>query len=121
MVVTETGAGRSQLVVPADVERLSEVRGFVREVVGELGGSNRDAEDLVQAVDEATCNVMLHGYGGKPGEIEVEAAWRDHRIEIRILDRAPVRCASWRPVAASRSALRMSRSGGTNSQPNTSV
>lgn len=80
---------KRQLVVPVDVERLGEVRSFVREVVADFGGSKRDAEDLVQAVDEATCNVMIHGYRGKAGEIELEAERRDDRIEIRILDRAP--------------------------------
>lgn len=74
----------------AEVDRLAQVREFVRETVAKLGGSKRAAEDLVQAVDEATCNVMLHGYGGEPGEIEVEARLRDGSIEIRILDRAPV-------------------------------
>src|SRR5262245_33567613 len=74
----------------ADVDRLAEVRAFVRESVDAFGGSKRDAEDLVQAVDEVTCNVLLHGYEGGPGEIEVEAAVRDGAIEIRILDRAPV-------------------------------
>ena len=74
----------------ADVERLAEVRAFVRETVDAYGGSKRAAEDLVQAVDEVTCNVMLHGYAGTPGEIEVEAALRGEAIEFRILDRAPV-------------------------------
>ena len=78
------------LKIPSDVERLAEVRTFVREAVASVGGSQRAAEDLVQAVDEVTCNVMLHGYAGKPGEIELEAGVRDGRIEIRILDRAPV-------------------------------
>ena len=82
-------AGR-RIQVPADAERLAEVRTFVRDAVAEFGGSKRIAEDLVQAVDEATCNVMLHGYDGKPGDIELEAALGDGRIEIRILDRAPV-------------------------------
>ena len=75
--------------VPASVDHLAEVRAFVRECVGEFGGSKRVADDLVQAVDEATCNVMLHGYRAKPGEIEIEAGLRDRKIEIRILDRAP--------------------------------
>ncbi len=79
-----------RLSVVADVDRLAEVRAFVRESVTELGGSKQDVEDLVQAVDEATCNVMLHGYDGKTGEIELEAGLREGRIEIRILDRAPV-------------------------------
>ena len=81
-------AGR-RLLVTADVERLAEVRAFVREAVATFGGSNRVADDLVQAVDEATSNVILHGHGGAPGEIEIEAALRDGTIEIRLLDRAP--------------------------------
>jgi anti-sigma regulatory factor (Ser/Thr protein kinase) len=78
------------LRIQADVERLADVRAFVRDVVADLGGSKRTGDDLVQAVDEATCNVMLHGYGGKPGEIEIDAARLGGSIEIRILDRAPV-------------------------------
>jgi anti-sigma regulatory factor (Ser/Thr protein kinase) len=75
--------------VSSDVDRLADVRAFVREAVADFGGSRRIADDLVQAVDEATCNVMLHGYGGSPGEIEIEAAVREGRIEIRLADRAP--------------------------------
>ena len=83
--------------VPSDVDQLAEVRAFVREAVLDFGGSARVAEDLVQAVDEATCNVMLHGYGGEPGEVEIEAVVRDGRIEITLADRAPV----FDPTAAS--------------------
>jgi anti-sigma regulatory factor (Ser/Thr protein kinase) len=74
----------------ASVDELATVRQFVRQSVADLGGSKRDADDLVQAVDEVTCNTLLHGYGGKPGEIELEATAGDGRIELRILDRAPV-------------------------------
>ena len=88
----ETGpmhAPRS-LRVQAHVDQLADVRAFVREAVEAFGGSRRAAEDLVQAVDEVTCNVMLHGYDGGHGEVELEAR-RDHgNVEIRILDRAPV-------------------------------
>ncbi len=79
-----------RLRIAADVERLAEVRAFVRETVAELGGSKRAAEDLVQAVDEVACNVLLHGYDGEAGDIELEAGLRDGKIEIRIMDRAPV-------------------------------
>jgi anti-sigma regulatory factor (Ser/Thr protein kinase) len=88
--VTALDPGDHRLRVVADIERLAEVRAFVRDAVADLGGSKRVAEDLVQAVDEATCNVMLHGYDGRRGEIELEAGLHDNRIEIRILDRAPV-------------------------------
>ena len=82
-------AGRRRLRLQSGVDRLADVRAFVREAVAELGGSKRTEEDLVQAVDEATCNVMLHGYRGKPGEIEIDATRNGRSIEIRILDRAP--------------------------------
>jgi anti-sigma regulatory factor (Ser/Thr protein kinase) len=78
-----------RLRVESDVNRLAEVREFVRDAVIAFGGSARLADDLVQAVDEATCNVMLHGYGHEPGAIDIEAALRDGRIEIRLLDRGP--------------------------------
>jgi len=60
----------------------------VRESVAAFGGSKRVSDDLVQACDEATCNVILHGYRSKPGDIAIEARLRDRDIEIRILDRA---------------------------------
>ena len=80
---------RRAIQVPASVDHLAEVRSFVRDSVTDFGGSTQVANDLVQAVDEATCNVMLHGYKSKPGDIDVEASLRDRKIEIRILDRGP--------------------------------
>jgi serine/threonine-protein kinase RsbW len=80
---------KQAIQVPASVDHLAEVRSFVRECVADFGGSQRVSDDLVQAVDEATCNVMLHGYRGKPGTIDIEAQVEDQKIQIRILDRAP--------------------------------
>jgi anti-sigma regulatory factor (Ser/Thr protein kinase) len=87
--VSGSGARNARtLRIAASVDHLAEVRSFVRESVTAFGGSKRVADDLVQACDEATCNVVLHGYRNKPGDIDIEAAKRDGRIEIRILDRA---------------------------------
>ena len=82
------GAKRT-LRVPASVDHLAEVRSFVRDSVAAFGGSKRVSDDLVQACDEATCNVILHGYKSQPGDIDIEASVRDRKIEIRILDRTP--------------------------------
>jgi stage II sporulation protein AB (anti-sigma F factor) len=90
VVVSRLGQAPRTLRIQSDVNRLPEVRAFVRKTVTDFGGSRRIADDLVQAVDEATCNVMLHGYDGKLGEIEIEAALRDRKIEIRLLDRGIV-------------------------------
>jgi len=81
--------GPRAIRIPASVDNLAEVRSFVRDCVADFGGSRRVADDLVQAVDEATCNVMLHGYKSQPGDIDIEASVRDRKIEIKILDRAP--------------------------------
>jgi serine/threonine-protein kinase RsbW len=85
-----------KLRVSDGVSELAAVRQFVRDSVTAFGGSARVADDLVQAVDEATCNVLLHGYAGAPGEVEIEAALRNRRIEITLLDRG----AEFDPTAA---------------------
>lgn len=74
--------------IAAESGHLAEVRAFVRDEVRAFGGPAAVAADLVQAVDEAVCNIIVHGYAGKAGEIEIGAALRDGQIEITILDRS---------------------------------
>ena len=112
MKVAQRPRRRRCLTVSSDTHRLADVRTFVRSAVADFGGSKRASEDLVQAVDEATCNVMLHGYEGKPGEIEIEAALRDRNIEIRILDRAPAFDPTAGPDASTTGPPRPTRQGG---------
>lgn len=88
MVVTGNHRRPMTLRVESDANQLAEVRAFVREAVATLGGSKRATDDLVQAVDEAACNVAIHGYRGQPGPIEVEIDRRGDSIAIRLLDRA---------------------------------
>jgi serine/threonine-protein kinase RsbW len=78
------------LSVPAELERLSAVRAFVRDAAEASGASERATADLVQAVDEAASNVIRHGYRGHAGEIRVEARRAAGALEVRLLDRAPL-------------------------------
>lgn len=78
------------LSVPAELERLFEIRAFVRDAAEASGASERATDDLAQAVDEAASNVIRHGYGGHSGEIRLEAERVGDRLRIRVLDRAPV-------------------------------
>jgi serine/threonine-protein kinase RsbW len=94
--VHASSPGPRSIQIPASVDHLAEVRAFVRASVAEFGGSKRVSDDLVQACDEAICNVMLHGYRGQPGDIDIEAELRDRKVQIRILDRAP----AFNPTAA---------------------
>jgi serine/threonine-protein kinase RsbW len=87
--MVEVGPEIRSIVVPAELVRLAEVRAFVREAAVAAGASAEVVADAVQAVDEAATNVILHGYRGAPGEIEVRSTVRGGRIEIRLLDRAP--------------------------------
>jgi anti-sigma regulatory factor (Ser/Thr protein kinase) len=77
------------ITIPSTSGHLAEVRAFVRDTTAAFGAAPSVTADLVQAVDEAVCNVVLHAYRDARGEIEVAAALRDGRIEIRILDRGP--------------------------------
>jgi serine/threonine-protein kinase RsbW len=77
------------LVVPAELARIAELRTFVRDAVAADGGSDAIVADAVQAIDEAATNVVVHGYAGTAGELEVRVSTTDGRLEIRLLDRAP--------------------------------
>jgi serine/threonine-protein kinase RsbW len=86
---------RRSLTIPADAGHLAEVRAFVREASISFGAAATVADDLVQAADEAVCNVIVHGYGAggsdrQAKEIELAARLVDGAIEIRIFDRGPV-------------------------------
>ena len=77
------------ITIPSEAGRLAEVRSFVREASKGFGAPSAIVDDLVQAADEAVCNVIVHGYRGRAGDIEIGAALVDGAIEIRILDRGP--------------------------------
>ena len=80
---------RRRLSIPADLERVAELRAVVREVAHGCDAPPDCMADLVQAVDEAATNVIRHGYRGGPGEIEMTAELVGDDIVITIEDRAP--------------------------------
>jgi serine/threonine-protein kinase RsbW len=80
-----------QARIPADLTRVAELRALVRTAVDALEPGTDDAcrDDLVQAVDEAATNTILHGYRGGAGWLEVAIERRDDRLQITIEDEAP--------------------------------
>jgi serine/threonine-protein kinase RsbW/sigma-B regulation protein RsbU (phosphoserine phosphatase) len=74
--------------IPAESSQLAEVRAFVRAAGADLGASAAVTADLVQAVDEAVSNIIVHGYAGASGEVEIQAGAADGKIQIRVLDRS---------------------------------
>ena len=74
----------------ATVRDLNDMREFLEGAILTLGGDADTAGDLVLAVNEAVTNVLLHGYGDKPGAVSlcVEAEGQDLRIHLS--DDAPL-------------------------------
>lgn len=77
------------LRIPARVENLASVRAHVTEYALNQGASDRAAYLLALAVDEAVTNIIVHGYRGQPGEIEVEVSTENGRLLIHLRDSAP--------------------------------
>jgi anti-sigma regulatory factor (Ser/Thr protein kinase) len=85
-----TTGTRRHLSVPADLDRLAEIRALVRAVAVSCGAPPVCMDELVQAVDEAATNVAIHGYLGGPGDLDVTAELVGDSIEITIADTAPL-------------------------------
>ena len=75
--------------IDADLGALAEVRTFVRSAADEAGAPEACRSDIVQAVDEAATNAIVHGYEGRPGWLVVETAVEDGRFVVRLEDGAP--------------------------------
>lgn len=77
------------IAIDAGVDRLATVRAFVRAQSAAAGADDETTADLVQAVDELVCNVVEHGYAGRPGRIEVASLRTADSLAFRIRDDAP--------------------------------
>jgi serine/threonine-protein kinase RsbW len=93
MPASADGAGAAaperSVRVPSDLSRLSAVRDLVRAVAKEADASDACTADLVQAVDEAATNSIIHGYADDPGWVEVTVKATDGRLIVTIADDAP--------------------------------
>jgi anti-sigma regulatory factor (Ser/Thr protein kinase) len=75
--------------IPADVRRLADVRAVVRDAARDAGAEPGIVDDLVQAVDEAATNAIVHGYAGQPGWVEVTLTVTGKDIAVTVEDEAP--------------------------------
>ncbi len=74
----------------ARLENLAAIRRYVHESVMALGGAPAAADDMMQAVDECVTNIIVHGYQGQPGPIDLEWHYQDNRLTVYLRDRAPL-------------------------------
>ena len=75
--------------VTSDLGSLWKVRDLVRSVASEAGANAACTADMVQAVDEATTNAIIHGHAGTDGWVEVEVVTEGDNLVVRIADDAP--------------------------------
>ncbi len=76
------------LCVTADLERLADIRRFVKERATTLGADPAVLPDLLLAVDEAATNAIVHGYKGREGFVEIEVGREGDALVVRLRDEA---------------------------------
>lgn len=78
------------LRLPADRSHLAKLRHFIEQQAVRTPASEEEIFDLVQAVDEAATNTIVHGYRNGMGEVEVELEYAPGRITVVLRDQALV-------------------------------
>jgi len=77
------------LEVAAELGNLAEIHRFVRESIAGWDLAPSVVYDLQLAVEEATANIILHGYRGRPGTIEIDLSRQGDELVVRLRDDAP--------------------------------
>jgi serine/threonine-protein kinase RsbW len=80
---------QSTLRVQADVSELARIRDFVEIQANALGVVPDAVYDLVLAANEIATNIVVHGYRGQSGTIEIEMRSKGDTIEIVLRDKTP--------------------------------
>ena len=84
-VAVNTG---SCLRISAELENLRVIRSFVGERGAALGADPDGLSDMILAVDEAATNVIVHGYRGQEGMLEVEVRPEADALVVCLHDQA---------------------------------
>lgn len=73
----------------ASLDALADIRDFVSDAATKLSLPRDAIEDLKVAVDEAVTNIVLHGYAGAAGDVEVSVEDRNGDVALTLVDSAP--------------------------------
>ena len=74
----------------AELSVLVDIRRYVEGSVAGSGIGDSALADVIQAVDESAANIIVHGYRGEPGTIDVEVTRGDAWLTVCLRDRAPL-------------------------------
>jgi serine/threonine-protein kinase RsbW len=78
----------SFLQVAAEVKELATIRRFVEEKAMAFTADPSIVNDIVLAVNEAATNVIVHGYQGRPGLIEIKIKREGDALLLFVRDQA---------------------------------
>lgn len=76
------------LSIITGLDGLDEIRNFVEHAARSHGVSPEAVSDVRLAVDEAVANIIMHGYGGEAGKIEVEVTAEGGDLLVNLRDDA---------------------------------
>lgn len=74
--------------VKSQLDNLRVIRNFVDRVAGHFGLDEETIFDLQLAIDEACTNIVVHGYEGPEGDIELRLRQQNEEIVVTIKDQA---------------------------------
>jgi serine/threonine-protein kinase RsbW len=80
----------ASLQLIAGLKDLAEIRQFVEEKAKSLNIEPTAIYDINLAVTEMVTNIIVHGYRGEPGQVEIEVGREGDSVVIRLRDQAPV-------------------------------
>ena len=75
-----------KIVFESDSRNEAFARTVVAAYVTRLDPTLEELADIKTAVSEAVTNSIIHGYGGRSGNIEMECTIRGNRIEVIVQD-----------------------------------
>jgi len=78
----------SRLRIAAELKNLSVIRRFVQDGAAALDADPDALSDMLLAMNEAAANIIVHGYQGQPGMIEIEARRTRDSLVVCLRDQA---------------------------------
>jgi serine/threonine-protein kinase RsbW len=76
--------------IDADLKNLAAIRRFIVESAAQIGPGDPEAiADMLVAVNEAVTNIIVHGYRGQPGVIDVKVTYDRDALVVSLQDQSP--------------------------------
>lgn len=80
---------QAALSIVAELKHLAQIRQFVQQQAKALGADPDTIFSMIMAVNEMATNIIIHGYKGQPGPIDIKVGLAgDHSLVVHLCDQA---------------------------------